>query len=299
MASQLDSLKGWSPSVPPKFGAVGSCPTISVASGKGGVGKSHLTLSIGFALADLGRRVLLLDGDMGLANLHILCGTWPERYLQDVLDGRCAPEEALLPLGPGIDLLPSASGVANLASLPRERIGALARSLSGLQAGYDFLLVDTGAGIGETTMNLALASDRMLLVTTPEPTAQADAYAFLKVMRSQRRDLPVHLCVNMAASEDEAVRAGQRLSQVSGRFLGWEPTWGGWIPRQAGLEQFTFERRPAFRASPDGPFARAVRLLAREVVAGLDKGTTGFFARLGAQADPAPAVAPTTPDAPS
>jgi flagellar biosynthesis protein FlhG len=280
MANQLDSLKGWNPSGPGKLASGASCPTISVSSGKGGVGKSHLTLSVGLALADLGKRVLLIDGDMGLANLHILCGTYPEHDIEDILAGRCRPEEALLPIGTGIDLLPSASGVANLSSLPASRINELGRALSGLQADYDYILVDTGAGIGETTMNLVLASDRLLLVTTQEPTAQADAYAFLKVMRSHRQDLPAHLCVNMGSSEEEAVQAGMRLSQVSARFLGWEPTFVGWIPRQAGLERFTLERRPAFRASPDGVFARAVRQLAREVVRDLAGGGPDFFARL-------------------
>ena len=281
MANQLDSLKGWSPTAPAKLASVPTCPTLSVASGKGGVGKSHLTLSVGLALADLGKRVLLVDGDMGLANLHILCGTYPQHDLEDILNGRCLPEEALLSIGAGIDLLPSASGVANLSALPPERIGALARSLAGLQSNYDIMIVDTGAGIGDTTMNLVLASDRMLLVTTQEPTAQADAYAFLKVMRSHRRDLPVHLCVNMGSSEEEAIQSGLRLSQVSSRFLGWEPTWAGWIPRQPGLERFTLERKPAFRASPEGPFARAVRQLARETVRDLVGMGPGFFSKLG------------------
>lgn len=281
MANQLDSLKGWTPTAPGKLAASPSCPTVSVSSGKGGVGKSHIALSVALALADLGKRVLLLDGDMGLANLHILCGLYPEHDLQEILAGTCRPEDALLPLGPGVDLLPSASGVADLSSLPPGRIRDLATSLSRLQAGYDVMLVDTGAGIGDTTMNLVLASDRLLLVTTPEPTAQADAYAFLKVMRSHRRDLPTRLCMNLCASEDEAVQAGTRLSRVSERFLGWEPSWAGWIPRQPGLERFTLERRPAFRASPDGAFARAVRLIARETVRDLAGGGSSFFSRLG------------------
>lgn len=279
MPSQLDSLKSWAPRVPARLAGELSCPTLAVASGKGGVGKSHVALSMALALADLGRKILLIDGDMGLANLHILCGLHPERDLDDVLEGRCSPLEALLPLQPGLDLLPSASGVAHLSALPAAQVAHLAKSLATLQAGYDLAIVDTGAGIGDTTLNLVLASDRLLLVTTPEPTAQADAYALLKVLRSHRKDLPAYLCMNMAASEDEAVGSGGRLTQVCARFLGWEPSWAGWIARQPGLDRHTLERRPAFRAAPDSPFARSLRAVARDATEGIQAGA-GFFSRL-------------------
>lgn len=256
------------------------CPTLAISSGKGGVGKSHVALSLALALADLGKRILLVDGDMGLANLHILCGLHPQADLDDVLAGRCSPSQALLRVEPGVDLLPSASGVAQLSSLPPERLNTLTAALAGLQSDYDLAIVDTGAGIGETTMNLVLASDRLLLVTTPEPTAQADAYALLKVLRSQRKDLSVRICVNMAATEEEAHSCQSRLVQVCGRFLSWEPAWAGWIPRQAGLERHVLERRPAFRAAADSAFARCVRALAREAAMDLVS-SGGFFERLG------------------
>jgi len=280
MPSQLESLRSWSPTSPGRMGAGISCPALSVASGKGGVGKSHVALSLALSLADLGRKVLLIDGDMGLANLHILCGLHPVRDLDDVLAGRCGPEDALLSVDPGVDLLPSASGVANLSAMPLERVRELSASLSRLQSGYDLAIIDTGAGIGETTVNLVLASDRLLAVTTPEPTAQADAYAMLKVLRSHRRDLPVQLCINLAQSEEEARRTGARLTQVCSRFLKWEPAWAGWIPRQAGLELHALRRIPAFRAAPDSPFSRSIRALAREATKGLEPGA-GFFTRLG------------------
>ncbi|HNY30432.1 MAG TPA: MinD/ParA family protein [Fibrobacteria bacterium] len=279
MPSQLDSLRSWNPSLPARLGHSTLCPTLAVSSGKGGVGKSHIALSMALALADLDRRILLVDGDMGLANLHILCGLHPKADLDDVLAGRATPSQALLSVGPGVDLLPSASGVAQLSSLPPERLNTLTRALGELQSGYDLAIVDTGAGIGETTMNLVMASDRLLLVTTPEPTAQADAYALLKVLRSQRKDLSVGVCVNMAASEEEAASCQSRLIQVCGRFLSWEPSLAGWIPRQAGLERHVLERRPAFRAAPDSAFARAIRTLAREAAGDLPSGS-GFFERL-------------------
>jgi len=172
--------------------------------------------------------------------------------------------------------------------LPLERVRELSASLSRLQSGYDIAIVDTGAGIGETTINLALASDRLLAVTTTEPTAQADAYALLKVLRSHRRDLPVKLCINMAETEEAAVRSGERLVQVCSRFLGWEPSWAGWIPRQAGLELFALERRPAFRAAPDSPFSRSLRSLAREATRDIESGG-GFFSRLGGNGNIPPA----------
>ena len=290
MPSQLDSLKRWSPEAPGRLGSDLACPTLAVASGKGGVGKSHVSLSIALSLADLGRKVLLIDGDMGLANLHILCGLHPTRDLDDVLAGRCGPEEALLSVEAGVDLLPAASGVAHLSALPAARLRDLSISLSRLQSGYDLAVVDTGAGIGDTTLNLVLASDRLLVVTTPEPTAQADAYALMKVLQSHRRDLPAKLCVNLAADEEEAVRTSSRLSQVCARFLGWEPSMAGWIPRQEGMDRHIMARRPAFRAEPDSPFARAMRSVAREATSGMDSGGK-FFARLSNAAG-APAPAP-------
>jgi flagellar biosynthesis protein FlhG len=283
MPSQLDSLKRWSPETPGRLGSDLACPTLAVASGKGGVGKSHVALSIALSLADLGRKILLIDGDMGLANLHILCGVHPVHDLDDVLAGRCGPQDALLSLEAGVDLLPAASGVAHLSALPVAQLRELSLALSKLQSGYDLAVVDTGAGIGDTTLNLVLASDRLLVVTTPEPTAQADAYALMKVLQSHRRDLPAKLCVNLASSEEEAVRTSSRLSQVCARFLGWEPTSAGWIPRQEGMDRHTLARRPAFRAEPDSPFARAIRSVAREATAGMEPGG-GFFARLSSGA---------------
>lgn len=272
--NQMDSLRSWSPATP---APMASAPALAIASGKGGVGKSHVALSLGLAFADQGRRVLLVDGDMGLANLHILCGKHPERDLSDVLSGRCTPSEALLSIEDRLDLLPAASGVASLANLPREEVARLGRSLEQLESQADLLVVDTGAGIGDTTLNLVLASDRLLLVTTPEPTAQADAYALVKVLRARRPDVNTSLVINMAESEDQAREAAARLDQVATRFLSCSLPFGGWIPREPGLERHLLRREPAFRAAPRSPFSQALRSLAASLARDLPKPVGGSF----------------------
>jgi flagellar biosynthesis protein FlhG len=275
--AQLDSLKSWSPSVPPPLSAGGVAPSLAIASGKGGVGKSHISLALGMAFADQGRRVLLVDGDMGLANLHILCGKHPERDLSDVLAGRCTPSEALLRLEDRLDLLPAASGVSALANLPREDVARLGRGLEQVESEADLLVVDTGAGIGDTTLNLVLASDRLLLVTTPEPTAQADAYALLKVLRSRKADFQASVVVNLADSEAQAREAAARLDQVASRFLSCSLPFAGWIPREPGLERHLLRREPAYRAAPRSPFSSAIRSLAGALAKDLPRPTGGSF----------------------
>lgn len=282
MAKQLDSFSQWRPSSFGRFRAGTAATTIAVASGKGGVGKSHISLSLAIALSRLGHPVLLLDGDMGLANLHMLAGVAVQRDLGDVLAGRCDVVDALVSLPDGPDLLPSASGVAGLSALPPERIAAIAAGLVSLGASYRFVVVDTGAGIGETTLNLVAASDRALVVSTPEPTAQADAYALLKVALGRRRDLPFSLIVNQCASAEQGREAASRLSGVARRFLGVEiPLWA-LVPRQPGLEEHALRRVPAMRADSEGPFARSISALALRLAGepAAEPDAESFFQRL-------------------
>ncbi len=280
MPAQLDSLKAWQSSTGARLSSAVAARTLAVASGKGGVGKSHITLSLALAMAEEGRKILLVDGDMGLANLHILAGIQPRADLGDFLAGRCTIEDVLTAVAPGVDLLPSASGVAELSSLPVERVNALVEAFARLQNGYTHLFVDIGAGIGETSMHLATAADRVVLVTTPEATAQADAYAFVKVARGRRPDLPFSLVVNLCDRPEQGPETATRLSAVTRRFLGMDlPFWGG-IPREPGLDQYLRRRVPAYTAEHDGPFATAIRELSHRLP---DMGRTpgGFFSRLG------------------
>lgn len=156
---------------------------ITITSGKGGVGKTTLVANLGLVIARLGRRVLLLDGDLGLANLAILFNQAPKRTLEDALAGRCSMQDVVLVVNEGLAVLPAAAGVARLAELPDDERRPLLGDIARLGTEYDLLLIDTGAGIGATVQDLVALADRVFLVTTQEPTALSDAYGLLKAVR--------------------------------------------------------------------------------------------------------------------
>ncbi len=204
---------------------------LAVTGAKGGVGKSNLVVNLAVALARRGRKVLLIDGDLGLASLDVLLGLVPQRTIEHLIRGETRLEELLLEGPAGIRILPAASGVPEL-----NRLGAATRRrlLAALaEASYraDDVLVDTGAGLGEVTLSLQLAASRILLVTTPEPTSLVDAYATLKVIWSADPGKPIDLVVNAAESDGEATRAHEQLARAARHFLGREPGWLGAVYR--------------------------------------------------------------------
>ena len=161
---------------------------IAVASGKGGVGKTFMSITLASALAKAGRRVLLVDGDLGLANVDVQLGIAPETDLAAVVAGWVELDDAVTPVdggagGGGFDVLPGRSGSGALAELPTEEVARLAAGLSALALQYDHLVLDLGAGIEANCMRLARAADKSLVVITDDPASMTDAYAFIKVLR--------------------------------------------------------------------------------------------------------------------
>jgi len=181
--------------------------TIAFTSGKGGVGKSNLALNTGLLLAQRGRRVVILDGDLGLANITVLLGLSPKSDLKDVIAGDKALHEIMIEGPHGLRVIPAGAGVAEMANLAPDEQEALLTQLRHLEASVDFLLIDTGAGLGDTVLNLVLASDEAVLVTMPEPTALADAYGLMKTIVQRTPVYPFHLLVNMVRDEAQARQA--------------------------------------------------------------------------------------------
>jgi flagellar biosynthesis protein FlhG len=241
---------------------------ITVTSGKGGVGKTTLVANLGLELARLGRRVLLLDGDLGLANLAILFNQAPRRTLEDALAGRCSVADVVLTVREGLSLIPAATGVARLAELPAGERAPLLGEIARLGAEADILLIDTGAGIGGTVQELVGLADRAFLVTTHEPTALSDAYGLLKAVRhgAAGGGPRIDIVVNQARSHVHARDTHARLARLTERFLGWAPDLVAVIPRDEAVSEAVVRQEPLTRIYPYAQATRAIAALARLLV---------------------------------
>jgi flagellar biosynthesis protein FlhG len=235
--------------------------TIAVTSGKGGVGKSILVTNLAIACARRGQRVLLIDGDLSLANIDLLMGLIPKQNLADVVMGRASIEDVVLQTPSGVRLLPAASGVEEMADLDDFRRERLLRELSRLESTCDLILVDTAPGIAAQTIQLAAAAESALIVTTPEPTAFSDAYATLKVLRRKGcRDLA--LVVNRCGSAAEGKRTSRRVQAVARRFLEFLPDYLGHVPEDPTVLASAMRQEPLLSIFPHSPAAQAIESLA-------------------------------------
>lgn len=231
---------------------------IAVTSGKGGVGKSNLSVNLALALAQRGDRVALVDADLGLANADVLCGVQPLATLEQCLSLRRPLLDCAIAAPGGFTLIPGASGVARLADLDAADRAWLLGEIASIAIGVDWLIVDTGAGIGSNTIAFAAAADRVLVVTTPEPPSMADAYGMIKTLAPRVAAGVTELVVNQARDEDDARGVWLRLDRVSRAFLSREIPLAGWIPFDSALPQAVRSRTPLLVQSPASAAARGV-----------------------------------------
>lgn len=192
---------------------------VAITSGKGGVGKSTLSVNLAIALGKLGRRVLLFDGDLGLANVNVMMGIIPEFNIYEVLKGKKRLRDIVIPTSYGIDIIAGANGISQLANLDESQRELFLEQLGEL-TGYDIMMIDTGAGVGANVLGLVTPADEIVVVTTPEPTAITDAYGMIKsIVAATGQEKPIKLVVNRAPSAIEAKRVADRLMSISGQFL--------------------------------------------------------------------------------
>ena len=236
--------------------------SISITSGKGGVGKSCIAVNLGLELTRAGKRVLLFDADMGLANVDILCGLTAQHTVLDVIEGRKTVEEILLDGPLGMKVLPSTSGILKMERLTTSHLVRLSHGMEQLADQFDLLLVDTGAGLTNNVLFFNSSVDEVLVVTSPEPTSLTDAYALIKVLVTRHDVRSVAAVVNKA-SQAEGQRVFQRLGNVCNVFLQHELKYLGAAGRDPIVERCIQDRVPAVIGHPTSPFSRDVLALAQ------------------------------------
>ena len=266
------------PSTPPSQ----KLHTLSILSGKGGVGKSNIAAALSFALADFGKRVVLIDADLGMANLDILCGVDNARYnISHLIDGSRSLNEILVHFrtsqratsqNGAVALLPGGVGLKNIADLDDNDMERLFEALSGLESMSDYLIMDAGAGIHKGVLSFAYASEITILVTTPEPTSIRDAYGVIKSLGAaawesiEGATTGLMLVVNMASSSREASEVAERIKLASMQFLGNAPIYLGYVLKDDVIEQSVKARKIFYRTDPDSNASICVRNLAGELL---------------------------------
>lgn len=257
--------------------AGGRVPFVLVTGGKGGVGKTLLTANLGVELARSGARVLLVDLDLGLANLHVALRVSAPRTIEDVLLRRARLSDCVVDGPERVRILPASSGTVAMGRLDHAQRARLFDALAAEAHSYDLILADSPAGIGPDVLAFAAAAERVLLVTTPDPTALTDAYGLIKALAGfadeRGHEVPTpEIVVNCAASAEEAESVAKKLGSVCERFLSRSPNCAGWLPRSVEIARSASEQRPFVRAAGDSVAQHCLRRLAARL-ARLSAGT--------------------------
>jgi flagellar biosynthesis protein FlhG len=241
----------------------GPVQVIAVSGGKGGVGKTSVAVNLATALGHAGREVLLLDGDLGLANVDVLLGLAPRYTLAHVLSGERSLSEVIVRAPSGVQVAPAASGVARLANLsPLEHAGLL-QAFSTLGQHLDTLVVDTAAGIADGVLRFAQAAQHLLVVVRDEPTSLTDAYALIKVLSRDHGVRRFRVLANMTRNMNQGASVFARLERVASRYLDVVLDYAGEVPDDPCMGRAVRLQRPVLEAFPESPAARAFRNLAR------------------------------------
>ncbi|MCB0411533.1 MAG: MinD/ParA family protein [Bdellovibrionales bacterium] len=239
--------------------------TMSITSGKGGVGKRTLVYNLALGMAEQGKRVLILDGDLGMGNIDIMFGVRSRGSIYDVINGNAELSEVLTELHPNIQLIPGGSGVYGLHDLSIHQKQLVLDQVEALEGQFDLLLIDTAPGIADNVLYLNSASEEIVIVLTPEPTSLADAYALIKVLNQRQGEKKFSVIANMVRDEREALLAFQRLSDVASRFLYVSLDFKGFVPMDLNLRQAIKSQQLILKSCASSPSAMAIRDLAKKI----------------------------------
>ncbi len=264
---------------------------IAVTSGKGGVGKTSVSINLALALAQTGQAVTLLDADLGLANIDVLLNLRPLRNLSHVIQGECELADITIPGPLGIRIVPAASGVKMMSQLSVRQQAALIHAFDDLEQSTDTLIIDTSAGLNDGVINFCTAAHEVLLVVCNEPASVADAYAMIKVLRKDHQVHRFRVLVNMARNAAEGRELFERLTTVTGRYLDVILHYCGAVPHDPLVHKAVRSQQALLCAYPSSPAALAFKDLAiradKWTVPDRSSGRLEFFAGRMAGLQPA------------
>lgn len=243
---------------------------ITVTSGKGGVGKTSISLNLAIQLTRMGKKVVVFDADFGLANIEVMLGVRPQYNLADMMFHGKELSDILTQGEEGISFISGGSGIQELASMNREQVMFLTSRLIDLDEFADVIIVDTGAGISDSVLEFVLASSEVLLVATPEPTSITDAYALLKALNRKtefvKEDTAIRMISNRVKSEAEGQNLYEKMSVVSDKFLSIPITYMGAVPMDEQITKAVMRQKPVSVINPDAPAAKAIKQIAKRLL---------------------------------
>jgi flagellar biosynthesis protein FlhG len=275
---QAEGLRNMVNGTPVDFEVLRSAPTasqspgdspqvISISSGKGGVGKTNIVANLALALTRLGKRVLILDADLGLANIDILLGLTPHYTLEHLLTGQKRLQDILVPGPEGMVILPAGSGIPELADLNEDQKLFLLNEMDQLSQRIDVLLIDTGAGISANVLYFNLASQESIIIITPEPTSLTDAYALIKVLATRHQKKHFIVLANAVAGEPEGKEVFRKISLVADRFLGsLSLDYLGFIPLDEHVRKAVRKQKAVLELFPQSPAGKSFMSLSQRLL---------------------------------
>ena len=284
-ASELRAMFGKNGSNTGNTGTTSNKPhktrIIAVTSGKGGVGKSNISVNLAIAFAQTGKKVVLIDGDLGMANVNVLLGITPKANLLDVLNKKKKMSDIILNTELGIQIIAGANGFSTIANLNEEQRNFFAEEFTTLSS-FDVIIIDTGAGVSENVLRFIEAADEAYVVTTPEPTAITDAYGLIKIIATEfsNSQIVMKLIVNKVHSADEGKRIAERIITIVAQFLNAPVEYLGFIYDDSVVTSSVLRQKPFMVSQPSSKAAMCIKHIVGRIDKTTVKPTGGFSAFL-------------------
>ena len=282
---KLDEIRAYRSGVGPLHGRYGGpARVITITSGKGGVGKTSVSVNLALALCDMNHKPLIIDADVGLANVEVLFGILPKYNLMDALIHEKPIREIICEGPKGVKLISGGSEADVFEKIAESHAAPLMSELAEIDGEFDVIIIDTGAGVSETVLGMAVAADDAVIVTTPEPTAVTDAYALIKAIVLRDRNTTVRLIINKAENEREAAEIMSKLTRVTGKFLDLNLQKLGYILNDPLVVRSVKQQQPFMLSSPQSQTSKTIREIARRLMEGASfapivksRGLSGFL----------------------